>query len=136
MRVTYLIQAYDATHRPINVIPGGAPGEPVDLDTDLKPMLEFLHAHTSGVNDDGRARRVAYWQVGIAGSTAPGRIYVTQYGRSCANAIARIPYRYLKDHRPPEALPARPGQRPRCPAGCACDKHYRDGRDHRPHQAA
>lgn len=28
MRVTYLIQAYDATHRPINVIPDGAPVSP------------------------------------------------------------------------------------------------------------
>ncbi len=129
--VTYFVQAYDATHRPIDVVPE-VRSEAVTASGDPKTLLTFLHAYTSGIEPTtDRVRRVAYWQVTVEGSTAPGRIFITQYGRSCANAIRLIPHRVLRDCRPPEYLPQKPGRRPRCPRDCACDRHIQAARAHR-----
>lgn len=121
---TFLAFAFDINHQRITVGHIDDTG-PASITGDAVTLLKFLHRRKTGAlpHGNGYPRRVAYWIVCNADSRgAPDLIWITPYGRSCVQAIARIPARILDGRREPAMLPTVDSYQ-RCRPGCTCARH-------------
>jgi hypothetical protein len=123
---TFLAYAFDINHQRITV---GAIDDtgPATIVGDAVTLLKFLHKTRTGAlpHGDGHPRRVAYWVVANADSHGvPDLIWITPYGRSCVQAIARIPDRILAGRQRPVMLPAVASYQ-QCRPGCTCNRHVK-----------